>query len=124
MAGDDQLEMPEMNTPQRGSKEGYLQLFFISRQQFGRIIENSTSFTDERVIMYTRFMISSITDDDLRAEAEDNLDKDLEEIDKMEGSNEAKSKLRFKVCMYMLGDITAFYDQFLGVTHRLRIGNV
>lgn len=118
------LEMPEMNSPQRGSKEGYLQLFFISRQQLGRIIETSTSITDKRIIMYTRFMISSITDDGLRAQAEDELDLLLKEIADKDISNEERAEQTFVVCMRLQGDIVAFYDQFLGITHRLRIGTV
>ena len=120
----DDNEMPEMNSPQRGSKEGYLQLFFISRQQLGRIIENMQSITDPRVVTYTRFMISSIPDDELRIKAEDEFEAAMSEINKKSISNEAKAEEKLIFCMQIQGDIVAFYDQFLGITHRLRIGMV
>lgn len=118
------LEMPEMNTPQRGSKDGYLQLFFLSRQQLGRIIENMQAVTDPRIVVYTRFMISSITDDTLRADAEDLFEEELVKIEKLEISNDKKGEMRLQLCMQIQGDIVAFYDQFLGISHRLRVGLV
>lgn len=120
----DDLEIPEINSPQRGSKDGYLQLFFISRQQLGRIIEQTQGVSDQRVLMYTKFMVSSITDDTLRKEAQDFLMKGLEEIAEEDASAEDKNKMIFNLCMDLQGHITAFYDQFLGITHRLKAGSV
>ena len=120
----DDLEIPEINSPQRGSKDGYLQLFFISRQQLGRIIEQTQGVSDPRVLMYTKFMISSITDDELRGKAWEFLNEGLEKINDEPWSAEEKSKAIFNLCIELQGHISAFYDQFLGITHRLKAGSV
>jgi hypothetical protein len=124
MAETDQIEIPEINSPQRGSKDGYLQLFFLARQQLGRIIEQTSGLTDQRILMYTKHMISSITDDELREKAWDDLYENMKRIEEEGGTPEQKSAKIFDYCMELQGDITAFYDQFLGITHRLKAGTV
>ena len=47
----------DLGIPTRGSKEGYLGLYFISRQQLGNIIGNLQGVTDQRLEIFTRFMI-------------------------------------------------------------------
>jgi hypothetical protein len=125
MADDTDEQIITLDKPQRGAKDGYLQLFFVSRQQMGRIIsDENAGVTDPRLVTYTKYLISSITDDKIRYNVMKKYKDLLEEI-KGEGiGNEEKFDKIVDVSMEVLGDVTAFYDEFLGITHRLKIGVV
>lgn len=121
MADDEQIIT--LDKPQRGAKDGYLQLFFISRQQMGRIISDEYGgATDYRIVTYTKYLISSITDDTIRANVMEKYKTTLDKIKNKNIDNQAKFDEIVDASMDVLGDVTAFYDEFLGVTHRLRVG--
>ncbi|HOB44227.1 MAG TPA: hypothetical protein PKV78_13600 [Methanoculleus thermophilus] len=113
----------DLGIPTRGSKEGYLGLYFISRQQLGNIIGNLQGVTDQRLEIFTRFMISSITDRETREEL---LEKLNEELEKARDLRDVEERGRAAMVAYMdvIGDVTEWYDEFLGITHRLVIGTV
>lgn len=114
-----------LDKPQRGSKDGYLQLFFISRQQLGRIISDTEfSRTDYRLVIYTKYLISSITDDDIRDQVMKKYQNMITEAKQNHKDNESRYDALVDATMEVLGDITAFYDEFMGVTHRLKVGLV
>ena len=119
--GTSQTELT-LGTPKRGAKEGYLMLFFSARASLGNIIAQMEDATDPRFLMFTKFLISSITDDDIRDVIWKKLEKKLQEIDAGAGTNEDKAKKRNDFCMEILGDVTAFYDEFMGISHTIRIG--
>ena len=113
----------EFDRPTRGSKDGYLQLYFICRQQLGRIISDpDQSPTDRRLITYTKYLISSITDDDIRGQVMDKYKALLVEIKKKNIDNEQRYEEIIDATMEILGDVNAFYDEFLGISHRLKVG--
>lgn len=113
----------EFDRPTRGSKDGYLQLYFISRQQLGRIISDpDQSSTDRRIVTYTKFLISSITDDDIRDEVKQKYLGLIAEAKAKDTDNEQRHEELIDACMEILGDINAFYDEFLGISHRLKVG--
>lgn len=112
-----------LDKPQRGAKDGYLQLFFVSRQQMGRIIaDDNISTTDDRIVIYTKYLISSITDDTIRFNVMKKYTTKLNEIKEKQIDNQLKYDEIIDASMDVLGDVTAFYDEFLGITHRLRVG--
>lgn len=113
-----------IGTPQRGAKEGYLMLFFSARAALGNIIAQMEDPTDPRLLTFTKFLITSITDDDIRDEILEMLNTKLKEIDASSLTNEEKAQKRNDTCMETLGDVTAFYDEFLGISHTIRIGGV
>jgi len=120
---DDQENMIELDRPTRGAKDGYLQLFFISRQQLGRIISDPDgAVTDQRIITYTKFLISSITDDDIRDQVKEMYAEKIQAIKAEKLDNETRHEKMVDATMDVLGDVTAFYDEFLGITHRLKVG--
>lgn len=113
----------EFDRPTRGSKDGYLQLYFISRQQLGRIISDpDQSSTDRRIVTYTKFLISSITDDDIRDAVKQKYLGLIAEAKAKDTDNEQRHEELIDACMEILGDINAFYDEFLGISHRLKVG--
>lgn len=123
--GDTDEQIITLDKPQRGAKDGYLQLFFVSRQQMGRIIsDENTGVTDHRIVTYTKYLISSITDDEIRFTIMKKYKENLAEIKQRPIDNQAKFGEIVDVSMEILGDVTAFYDEFLGITHRLKLGVV
>lgn len=116
-------EIIEFDRPTRGSKDGYLQLYFVSRQQLGRIISDpDQSSTDHRIVTYTKFLISSITDDDIRGAVKEKYLNLIKETKEKDMDNEQRHEELINACMEILGDVNAFYDEFLGISHRLRVG--
>jgi hypothetical protein len=111
-----------LGIPKRGAKEGYLMLFFSARAALGNIIAQMEDPTDPRFLMFTKFLISSITDDDIRDDVMKKLQTELKKVDTSGGTNEEKAHKRNDVCMEILGDVTAFYDEYLGVSHTVNIG--
>jgi hypothetical protein len=106
----------------RGSKDGYLMLFFQSRSDLGNIIQQWTDWTDPRIMIYTKFLITSITDDEIRGNIMKKLNTRLKEIDDLKVSNDKSSKEIIEACIDVLGDVTAFYDEFLGISHTISVG--
>lgn len=123
MSEDSDEQIITLDKPQRGAKDGYLQLFFVSRQQMGRIIsDESGGATDFRIVTYTKYLISSITDDTIRETVRKKYNDKLGEIKVKNLDNQQRFDETVEVSMEILGDVTAFYDEFLGITHRLKIG--
>lgn len=123
MSEDSEEQIITLDKPQRGAKDGYLQLFFVSRQQMGRIIsDESGGATDFRIVTYTKYLISSITDDTIRETVRKKYNDKLGEIKVKNLDNQQRFDETVEVSMEILGDVTAFYDEFLGITHRLKIG--
>lgn len=110
----------DLGAPWRGAKEGYLQNYFITRQNFGTMLLSITSYADPRIPLMTDFLISAITDDTTRkAASELRRERYNEYIHEMEDpSEEEKAQCLAKACMDTLGDITAWYDEFLGITNK------
>jgi hypothetical protein len=123
MSEDSDEQIITLDKPQRGAKDGYLQLFFVSRQQMGRIIsDESGGATDFRIVTYTKYLISSITDDTIRETVRKKYNDKLGEIKVKNLDNQQRFDETVEASMEILGDVTAFYDEFLGITHRLKIG--
>ena len=114
-----------LDKPERGSKDGYLQTFNNMRMQFGKIIVESNGVSDHRIRLYTLSAISTVTDDNLRKTMFDYFQQEIEKINKLDiGVDERNQRIADFCVGEMWGQITSFYDQFLGITHRLRLGTV
>jgi hypothetical protein len=121
----EELDIIEFDRPTRGSKEGYLMLHFNARQQLGRIIADPEQQPgNNRIVTFTKYMISSITDDEIRENIRVKYQTGLDELKREDLSNEDRHERTINISMEILGDITAFYDEFLGISHRLKIGMV
>ena len=116
----------DVNRPQRGARDGYYQLWLEMNKEYMKIIANmGDKRYDARIPRMVRHMIASITDDSIRLYAWNLFDSTMYNIRKKtpELSVEERSELIMDMCDVILGEIGAFYDQFAGVTHRLRMGN-
>jgi len=108
--------------PRRGSKDGYLQNFFLLRQNAGHIIMQAESYSDPRILLMTEFLISGVTDDNQRDELFQAIDQIYQDNIDMEGpdlTEEEKARIFARCCMRVIGHVTAWYDEFLGITTRL-----
>ena len=114
-----------IDKPERGAKEGYLQLYYNTSAHLNRVIAESNGISDHRFRLMTLKMIAQITDDTIRQRAfvyfEDRI-RDINSTD--EPVVEKNQKIADFCCGEMQGHIMSFYDQFLGITHRLKLGGV
>ena len=120
-----------VDKPQRGAKEGYLTSYFNSSQQMNRVIAESNGISDHRIRLLTLKMIAGITDDDIREKTFMFFSQELAKIEGLTNkdgerlsADEKNQKIADFCCGEMQGLIVAWYDQFMGITHRLRLGGV
>lgn len=115
-----------LEKPERGAKDGYLQKFYNESNSLSGVIRDSNGISDHRIRLMTLKMIGGITDDTIRAKAFEFFNGKIKEInDNTEWSADKKNEeIANFCCGEMQGHITSFYDQFLGITHRLKLGGV
>jgi hypothetical protein len=115
-----------LEKPERGAKDGYLQSFFRARDQMGRLIAEGNGYTDPRIRLYMLNMISGITDDTIREQAFGLFDQEIKKItDRTDlSADEKQQEIANFCCGKMQGHVISWYDQFMGITHRLRLGEV
>jgi hypothetical protein len=112
-----------LEKPQRGSKEGYLQSYFNAQGQMNRIIAETNGV--DRIRLMTLKMISGMTDDTIREQAFVYFNAEIEKINSTSKSADEKNQeINDFCCGRMQGHITSFYDQFLGISHRLKLGSL
>ncbi len=115
----------DLGAPLRGGKDGYLQHFFITRQNFSQLLTSIPSIRDPRISLFTDFMISSVTDEDTREELygkkQQYYDELIEALDDHPTEDE-KALCLAQACMKVLGDITSWFDDFLAITHSQTFG--
>ena len=127
MAGEDYSDGEQivLEKPERGAKDGYLQMFYNSSQQMNRVIAESNGISDHRIRLLTLKMIGGITDDTIREKAFQYFDARIKAItDTNKSADEKNQEIANFCCGEMQGHITSFYDQFLGITHRLKLGGI
>jgi hypothetical protein len=114
-----------LEKPERGAKDGYLGSFFVASQQMNRVIAESNGISDHRIRLLTLKMIAGITDDRIRQDAFEYFDAKITEINSTSKSADEKNQeIANFCCGEMQGHIVAFYDQFIGITHRLKLGTI
>jgi hypothetical protein len=112
-----------LEKPERGAKDGYLVTFFNSKTQLNRIIAETNGV--DRVRLMTLSMIASMTDDTIRQKTFDYFDMKINEINASDKSADEKNQaINDFCCGPMQGHITSYYDQFLGISHRLKLGTI
>ncbi|RPJ53952.1 MAG: hypothetical protein EHJ95_01195 [Methanobacteriota archaeon] len=116
------VEEFDLGVPQKGAKEGYLQTFFNNRMQIAHTIMQMQGVTDFRIEVMTMFIISGITDEAKRNEIVAELEKDLDAIKNGPGDMDEKGRRILMRCMKAMGDVSSWFDAFMGITHRLSVG--
>lgn len=116
------VEEFDLGVPQKGAKEGYLQTFFNNRMQIAHTIMQMQGVTDFRIEVMTMFVISGITDAKKRKAITDELENDLEAIKSGGGDMDERGRRILMRCMKAMGDVSSWFDEFMGITHRLSVG--
>jgi len=110
-----------LGIPMRGTKDGYLQNYFQTRQTFAQMLVNVDNVRDPRITLYTDFLISGITDakdrELLYLMKADYYKKQINELDDDDPSEEQKGVALATACMRVLGDVSSWFDEFLAITH-------
>jgi regulator of RNase E activity RraB len=102
----------------------YIEQFLNERNEFKKIITNCKDFTDPRAIIYIKFMISSVPNNEIRKNIRDKFDNSLREIDAKNLSIEDTAKEKLDLCMDILNDITEFHTNIWGYHIRQSVGQI
>lgn len=129
----------DINRPQRGARDGYFYLWIELNKQYGEIINTmQTGRYDPRIKRKVRQMIATVVDDNTQLWLWNVFEGALHNITTKPGMRfdekekewvevkltaEEKNELIMDLCDLIVGQIWAFYDQFMGVSHRLKMGN-
>jgi hypothetical protein len=120
-----------LEKPERGARDGYLTTWYNERRGLDSVIVQSNGISDHRIRLYVRAMISGIVDDDIREKALQYFDDKInaikaekDENGRLLSTDEQNQKIADFCCGEMAGHVSSFYDQFVGVSHRLKLGKV
>lgn len=115
----------ESGAPMMEGRDGYFLNYLRAREQVGIYITQAQRFdhTDPRIEVMARFLISGITDKaerdklltSLETEFKAQLQKFKEE-QKHDADNQDRAKLRNNACLLVLGEVSTWYDNFVGIT--------
>jgi hypothetical protein len=123
-----QARMFDLNRPQGFAKDDYLYQWRIANDTvFNIISRNQGNQATRDIVMAVMFSISLIAHDDIRRQQELLFHAALDYIDKLpisKLSNDAKSMEILKICAITMGNLTSYVDQFRGLAHTLKVGEL
>lgn len=112
----------DVGLPKKTAKEGYLTNYFITKQHLSSAIHEFKGPSDPRLRLYTYLLISDIVDDERRRAIYARFTKMIANILKnKELDGEDKSWKIVEAVVVTLGDISSFYDEYLGVSTHQRL---
>jgi hypothetical protein len=118
--------MFDLNRPQGYAKDDYLDQWRVGYSTiFSLISKNNGNQNTRDISMAVMFSISLIAHDDLRRQQELLFHTALDYIDGMPGwSATRKSEEVVRVCAITMGNLTSYVDQFRGLAHTLKVGEL
>jgi hypothetical protein len=120
--------MFDLNRPQGYAKDEYLYQWMMSNQTvFKLIASNGNSKNSHDIVMAVMFSISLIAHDDLRREQELLFHAALDYINSRPTSEmtaDKKADEIMRICAVTMGNLTSYVDQFRGLAHTLKIGEL
>ena len=122
---DSSKRMFDLNRPQGYAKDDYLFQWRVSNETiFNLISKNNGNQNTRDVVMAVMFSISLIAHDDLRRKEELVFHKALDTIEETNLSENQKADQIIRVCAITMGNLTSYVDQFRGLAHTLKIGEL
>lgn len=118
----------DLNRPQGSAKDEYLfQWMSANSTVFDLIRRNNNNQNPRDIVMAVMFSISLIAHDDLRRQQEILFHSAIDYInaipsDKMTVDQKAEEIMR--VCAITMGNLTSYVDQFRGLAHTLKVGEL
>ena len=114
-----------LNRPEATAKDEYLFLWQNAEINLAHIIATSEVKFDPRIPRMVRYMISLIANDKTRKKAEQRFDETVTKANSRKDlSLDERNEDIFKISMTMNGELTSYVDQFKGLSHQLKIGEL
>jgi hypothetical protein len=126
--GTSENRMFDLNRPQGYAKDDYLWQWKVATDTvFDIIRRNQNQQSTRDIVMAVMFAISLIAHDDVRRKQEILFNTAIDYINKIpisQLSSEAKSQEIIRVCAITMGNLTSYVDQFRGLAHTLKVGEL
>jgi hypothetical protein len=124
--GPGEPRMFDLNRPQGYAKDDYLWQWKVANDTIFDIIRrNNGGQNTKDIVMAVMFSISLIAHDDMRRKQELYFHTALDYIEKVpEWSSSRKSDEIIRVCAITMGNLTSYVDQFRGLAHTLKVGEL
>jgi len=118
--------MFDLNRPQGYAKDDYLSQWKIANDTVFDIIRRNNGGQNTRdIVNAVMFSISLIAHDDLRRNQEILFHAALDYISEMPGKSATlKADEMLRVCAITMGNLTSYVDQFRGLAHTLKVGEL
>jgi hypothetical protein len=113
-----------IDAPLRNTKDIWLNLFYQLYNSLGSAIVDIKGKTDMRIKLLSQLIISTIPDEEEQKRIREELEKSIKEIESNGYSNEVKGEKIQEACLKVLGEVTLFLDESIGVSKRLAIGEI
>lgn len=114
-----------LNRPEAQAKDEYLYLWQTYEINLAHLICSSDVKFDPRIPRMVRFMISLIAHDNIRHYAEERFDEALRYANgRKDLPLDERNEMILRICATMSGNLTAYVDQFKGLAHQLKIGEL
>jgi hypothetical protein len=110
-----------LSMPQREGKAGYLASFLIARNEIVLIIKSSSGNVnnDHRIRLAVKALIMFIDDDDYRRDLYKTFNARVAEILSSSGSADLKADQIMDESLFIIGEVTSYFDRCIGLSHRL-----
>ena len=112
----------DAGVPEMEGRDGYYATYLSMKLHLATWLSSPDggSITDQRVFLFTELLISHITDGEERERLRKLLKE--KEIEFLEGqkdpSNEDRSLAKREACFFVQGQVTSWFDKFVGVTSK------
>jgi len=114
-----------LNRPEASAKDEYLYLWQQYELNLSNLICTSDIKFDPRIPRMVRFMISLIAHDSIRYTAEQRFDAAVRYANNRKDLTlDERNEMILRICATMSGNLTAYIDQFKGLAHQLKIGEL
>lgn len=121
----DELRSFNLNRPEATGKDEYLYLWQTYEINLSHLICSSDVKFDPRIPRMVRFMISLIAHDAIRHTAEDNFDSAIAYANSRKDLPlDERNDMILRICATMSGSLTSYVDQFKGLAHQLKVGEL
>lgn len=126
--GDSSNRMFDLNRPQGYAKDDYLYQWRIANDTVFGIIQRSNGAQNTKDIVYAvMFSISLIAHDDIRRKEEMVFHAAMDHISRIPSSQMTQAERNdeiMRVCAITMGNLTSYVDQFRGLAHTLKVGEL
>ena len=118
----------DLNRPQGFAKDDFLSQWQMSNYTvFELIRKNNNSRNNRDIVLAVMFSISLIAHDDLRRQQEMLFHAAIDYINALPNSRmtaDQKADEVMRVCAITMGNLTSYVDQFRGLAHTLKVGEL